>query len=494
MEHDAFLPRYTEYQAQGQVYSQGGYGAYSASEDIQETIGAKQGYQPLQYQSHQPHSSSQQIHPQAPVGNMAYNYAISEERQDQRTDPYRSAYSQQQNLQHGAPSLNHESPGAPFDETNQATFSSRHSINSSNGVNAAGQRYPMHTLQSKNSSQALSPSFHQHQNTGLTPASSVFGGQSDRYQDNADGSVIGLTTRQSYAVHDQSKLNTEEDENAEILRKVSQSGTRSGVTQGSLSSSLGRKRLTGGKWRKRGRASSEDSEEEGQERGEMRQRDSKRCWSPAFSFQSVASMGDPVETSNQIQEPFSLQLQVDSSDNYLPIKLNSIEMTVWMKIDQTNIGNNDNLLSSFVIHPKTVQVISIPMVLDYTSLTVNTNADGTFQELVTACKPVDSNSGTLVPGINLTFGGKMNVWGLSWIWKPQFSFSVDSVPCPVNARNSTTVTLPTPIAAQPSSTSGGATASQTVSGTPSATKSSGTLSQTTTGGTSSSSSLPTPTA
>ena len=158
-----------------------------------------------------------------------------------------------------------------------------------------------------------------------------------------------------------------------------------------------------------------------------------------------------------------------------------------MKIDQTNIGNNDNLPSSFVIHPRTIQVFSIPMVLDYTSLLVDTNADGTFQELITACKPVDLNSGTLVPGINLTFGGKMNVWGLSWIWKPQFSFNVDSVPCPVNARNSTTTPSPTPVASQPSSSSGGVTASQTVSDTPSATKTSGTPSQTTTGGTSASS-------
>ncbi|ORZ10575.1 hypothetical protein BCR41DRAFT_372325 [Lobosporangium transversale] len=389
------------------------------------------GYQPVQQPSHPPYPSSPILQTQ--------------DRQDYRSDPYRSAYSQHhhhQFQQRGSHSPYHDSP-ASFEEMNQMTHSSKYSLSSTNSGGGGGhngngghQQYEMRRLHS------LEPD----QTTSIP----------DQYPlPNAHSS--------------QQRLKQEEEgKNADVIPKTSsETGTPSGVGQSSLSS----------KGKKKQCYNSEDSdEEEGQERGALRQKDSKRCWccsrrtcvyisfvvliclavalyfvvprSPSFSFESVTPLGDPVVTKNQIQESFSLQMRVDSQVNYVPLRFTSLEMGVWMKIDQTKIGNNEGLPSSFLIRPRIAQVISVPMTLDYRSLKIDTNADGTLQELFTACKPVDLSSGALVPGINLTIGGKMFIRGLSWIWKPQFSFNVDRVPCPVNARKH--VTEPT----SPSSGSG----------------------------------------
>ena len=99
-----------------------------------------------------------------------------------------------------------------------------------------------------------------------------------------------------------------------------------------------------------------DDEEEGQERGASRRRDGKRCWccskrlcvymtflmailmavalyfvvprAPGFSFVSVSSMGNPVVSKNEFQEPFAVQIQVDNSENYLPLRLTSMDLNV----------------------------------------------------------------------------------------------------------------------------------------------------------------------
>ncbi|KAG0008849.1 hypothetical protein BGZ80_002986 [Entomortierella chlamydospora] len=252
----------------------------------------------------------------------------------------------------------------------------------------------------------------QHSQGGATPASSEFGGgRSDRYQDLEDGSLIGTTNRQSSAMQHQYSLadsnpsaghrvkdGEEEDENAEIL--TSDKKSKNKKTNKLISV--------------------EDDEEEGQERGEMRYRDPKQ--------------------SGEVQEPFSIQMQVDSSSNYVPLRINSVEMSMWMKIDMTNIGNNNGLSSSFTIKPRTIQSISLPMMMDYTSLMIDTNADGIFQDLIAACTPVSSSSGATSLGLNLIFGGKLYISGLSWIWKPQFSFNAENVPCPVNANVTSTST------------------------------------------------------
>ncbi|KAG0258430.1 hypothetical protein BG011_003322 [Mortierella polycephala] len=440
-----------------------------------------------------------------PSPGSAAGYPIGEEQSDHVVDPYRSAYSQQplqqqQQHQHSGFSPYLGSPSNPYEDMNQTTFSSRYSQASSNGLSGGGQgqqQYPMRTLQSQDSNQALL--LHQQQQQRHL--------QSDMDQDNH--SFAGGRTQQSSAIHQLSSTESamsqraknekdedEADENAEILNRLSRSNSR---TQNSKDGGDGKE---GGffsrKKRNKGiaaahRASSEDSEEEGQERGALRQREKKRCGccsrrscvyitffaliclaiimyfivprSPGFSYVSVSPKGPPVIYSNQIQEPFSMQIRVDSSDNYLPM---------WLKIDQSKIGHNKGLQSSFTIEPKTIQVISVPMLLDYKTLKLDTYADGTLQTLIRACQVVDPNSGMSNEGINLTVGGKLKVWGLSWVWKPEFSFNVDNVPCPVNARDPNTPDLPPaspPPSPSPSATTTGS-ALPSSTGSPSASASS----------------------
>jgi len=49
---------------------------------------------------------------------------------------------------------------------------------------------------------------------------------------------------------------------------------------------------------------------------------------PGFSFVSVSSMGNPVVSKNEFQEPFAVQIQVDNSENYLPLRLTSMDLNV----------------------------------------------------------------------------------------------------------------------------------------------------------------------
>ncbi|KAF9578517.1 hypothetical protein BGW38_005637 [Lunasporangiospora selenospora] len=413
------------------------------------------------------------------------------------SDPYRSSYAQQQK-QHPLPGSSfspyqyHATP-VPYDDVNQSPYTPRYSMVSAGGHSASGQHYPMQVLHGQSSNQALNASFNQYPNqqylqqqqqlSGGTPSSSDFEDRSQDFEMEMDSATVDGRLRQPKAQH-MSKTDSvfshqhldskregrgsmdEEDENTEILagRGIAGPGGGGGGTTGNgqstRASRAGSLRSISRQARATNGANS-DSEEEGQEKGEGRYRDPKRCWccskracvylsfvmiivigvtmyfvvprAPNFSFLSVAPMGDPVVSKNSITEPFSLQIRVDSSENYLPLKLSAVEMTVWLKIDQTKIGHNNDLPSSFVIKPRQIQTISVPMTIDYTSLKIDTNADGTLQNLISACKPVDKASGVPAQGINLTFGGKLTVWGLSWIWKPQFSFNVDNVPCPVNA-------------------------------------------------------------
>ncbi|KAF9134590.1 hypothetical protein BGW39_006530 [Mortierella sp. 14UC] len=407
---------------------------------------------------------------------------------DYRQDPYRSVYAQQQHQlqqqqqqQHlGSFSPYQGSMALPFDDINQNTHHSRLSLASSS-VSGASQRYPMHVLQSQShgSTQALSTSFQQnrHQTGSIGPPASEYGSRSeqDHGERRAAATIAAakMQSKEDSGTAQQAKNDNEEDgldENTEILARNSQSGDRSAI---SLRHQKG--------------LYEESDEEEGQERGENRHRDKKRCFccsrrlcvyitfviilvlgvtmyflvprAPAFSFRSVSSLGPPTITDNrEFHENFMLHLRVDSSESYLPLKINSIEMTVWLKIDQSKIGHNDGLPSLFVIKPKAIQIISLPMVFDYTSLIIDTNADGTFQKLLEACRTINPSD------ISLTFGGKINVWGLSWIWKPQFGLNVGNIDCPVNAKDPTAD--PAPPAAQPPSLPPAATATTSANGTP----------------------------
>lgn len=106
------------------------------------------------------------------------------------------------------------------------------------------------------------------------------------------------------------------------------------------------------------------------------------------------------------------------------------------------------------------------MVFDYTSYSIDTNADGTFQTLIAACRPDNPTV------MSLTIGGKINFWGLSWIWQPQFGLNVGNIDCPVNAKDPSTTPPPPPVVVQPpppaSSGTSAPTSGATASGTPGA--------------------------
>ncbi|KAG0221439.1 hypothetical protein BGX31_009830 [Mortierella sp. GBA43] len=449
MEYDAFLPQNKGPSSQGQ----------DVLVDGQEL--GKHGYIPLQNQ-HVPYHPSPPLHPQVSTTTGYTAEVTTDDRQD-RVDPYRTA------LPH------HRGSHSPYGI--EGFNNSRYSMNSSSGASAVGgtsHQYPMQALNGQQhhghgSNSHLPSSFYTHQQhipTGATPTSSVYG---ERYQDHREGSLVGLTGRPS-PLQSNYKAATalgmpgaeeEDEEDPEILQKVA----------GSNVSRLSK----GGRHLPASASVDTDDEEEGQERGAMRRKEAKRCWccsrrvcvymsfviivilivvlyfvvprSPGFSFEAVSSMGDPVITRDQVQEPFSIRLRVDSTENYLPLRLSSIEMTI------------------------------------------ETTTDSVYMELADACTPIPQNSGKTPRGINLVIGGKMKVWGLSWIWKPQFGFNADNVPCPINAREPPPEPTPTPEPVPTTTTSTSSSSSSSVSAT--STGSTTTSSATPTG--SSSSATPRPT-
>ncbi|KAF9573117.1 hypothetical protein EC968_008966 [Mortierella alpina] len=410
----------------------GGPGASGGGLDVSHSPSFQGYHQPVQYQPALQTSPPLPMQG-APVSHPGYRASLSgyassgpgeplgasgygsggEEHLDYVVDPYRSAYSQQ-----------HTASVLPYHEDlNQPSYNPRYSIISSSGT--SGQHYPMQMLHNRDSNQALLSAPFQPQ------ASPVM------------HQLSQAESRMSQPLHQRGQ-ELEEDE-SDRLRRASHSKDDLNASQTKAFATL------------------DDSEAEEQEKGESRWREKKRC--------------PPVVTRDHIEEPFTLQVTVDNTDNYLPFRLNSLDMTVWMKIDFTKIGNNDNLPSNYVIKPRQISVISIPMALNYTSLKIDTNADGTLQTLFTACKPVPPNSPDPIVGLNLVFGGKMFVWGLSWVWKPEFSFNVDSAPCPVNARDPVEIKPPPPPQPSPTGPVNGTTtvgtrtgsATSTVTGTHSST-------------------------
>ncbi|KAF9279657.1 hypothetical protein BGZ74_002801 [Mortierella antarctica] len=420
-------------------------------------------------------------------------------------DPYRSAYSlqqlyqyqqqhvqQQQQQPHSSYQTHLASHGSssmmPYDDLS-SSYDSRYSGQSN--------QFPMYPLSPQNSNQALTAAYHHQQQLHQARRDSSIDLAGVVGRPNSRQSMTLLTpqpmragsgsktTSSSTASRRLQSEEEEEEENAEILQKVSQSGTRSGMTLAS-SQSTGKnsKKFKRGTNEPKSDIDDDDDEEEGQEKGANRQRDGKRCWccsrrlcvymsflfllvlavamffvlprSPGISFVAVVTDGDPVFSRGRIQESFTLQMRVDSSENYLPIKLSSVEMTVWWKMDMTKIGTNEGLPSSVTIHPKVVQTISMPMAFDYQSLRIDTSTDGVLQALIKACTPLPPGSTTPPDQLNLTFGGKMKVWGLSWAWKPEFSFNVGTA-CPSNAKEQETV--PVALPPPPPTTPTGATSS-----------------------------------
>ncbi|KAG0216526.1 hypothetical protein BGX28_000040 [Mortierella sp. GBA30] len=392
----------------------------------------------------------------------------NEDRSDYKADPYRSAYSYSANSNTNTNTTSGQLYGSPYqgsvsgspnpNDDYSSSFESRVSgVSSQQQSNNGHPRYPLRDLAGQDSNQALSASFyeengcHHKQNkkpattTSMTTASSEHEGlHSDKETPKITATAArspsayrSSTLRKQHLPSQPSKTDSsatkkakldEDEENDVILQKLGvltmdssngsrTGGTRSGVTHGSGRSS-----------RKKGQWTDE---------------------TPAFTFESVTSSGPPVVTKNRIREPFEIQLMADSRDNYLPLRLDKVDMTIWHAVDGTQIADNLNLASAYLLQPRMNQLMSMRMNLDYESAGKESMYDMVYQELVEACTPVDpTNSNAKIPGINITISGRLHVWGLSWIWKPEFVLDVSDLPCPVNARDRTLET-PSPSMVHP---------------------------------------------
>ncbi|KAG0025867.1 hypothetical protein BGZ81_006786, partial [Podila clonocystis] len=363
-----------------------------------------------------------------------------------------------------------------MNEDFSSSFESRYSGTSHN-------KYPMHALQDPN--QAPSSFYDEHAKTATTASSDRGGGGGgagggggvlidselrDPDQE-LDMSASGISAGEPSSMHTKTstsalqsssqpskadssgtkKAQTIEDaENDVILQKLGviskDSGTRSGITHSS-----GRSRRKG-QW-------TDDSDEEGLSRGAARRRigsqrrrrkEDEQCLccsrkaclgltftfiiclaitlffvvprSPTFTFESVMSHDAPWIGKDRIREPFTIQIMVDSRSNYLPIRVEALDVTIWHKMSGDKIADNYDLPSEFVIEPRMTQVLNIPVRLDYKAQQLpGGEEDSTFALLVQACTPVsDPSMAARLPKLDLIVEGRLHVWGLSLVWKPMF--------------------------------------------------------------------------
>jgi hypothetical protein len=280
--------------------------------------------------------------------------------------------------------------GSPnMHEDFSSSFESRFSGHSSQPNSSNSLRYPMRDLAGQDSNQALSASYYEHGRNQLqqqskkaipTATSSENGGtRSDPDLPTAVGSPFGKHTRQSTNQHPSQPSKTdssgtkkaktvEEEEDDDILQKLGvlsagSSASKSGGTRSGLTQASDRSRRKG-QW-------TSDSEEEGRAKagggrrrrggsGRQRRYAQGRCCccstracivitlsflvclsltlffaiprTPVFTYESVLSDGPVQTTKDGIEEPFTIQLLVDSTANYLPIRVNSLDLTVCLHL------------------------------------------------------------------------------------------------------------------------------------------------------------------
>ncbi|KAG0013514.1 hypothetical protein BGZ80_011024 [Entomortierella chlamydospora] len=382
----------------------------------------------------------------------------SEERSEYKADPYRSAYSQSSNNHHNN-SHNHPygSPyqgsgsGSPnpndFSSSFESKFSAVSSQQQSNG-SSNNTRYPTRDLAGQDSSQALSTSFQetdssltlqqqqpqpqpQQQNRATTASSETAGPSPDKDVDNASDYTRPSTIHPSQSSKTDSsdtkkaKNEEEEEENEVILQKL-------GVLTAESNASRSGKTYNSG----RSRRKSQWTDESDLENQERRARNRRRLGlerARRRNGQSFSSTQLPVTTANRIQESFDIQLLIDSTNNYVPIKVNALNINIILRPDKVKIADDYGFSPSLTIQPRVAQVFSIPMMLDYRS---KYGSNDTLQDLIEVCTPVDISSNATIPGMNITIRGVFRVWGLSWVWRPSFALDANNVPCPVNSKAS----------------------------------------------------------
>ncbi|KAF9107416.1 hypothetical protein BGX29_006456 [Mortierella sp. GBA35] len=354
------------------------------------------------------------------LGPFLSHYGVHEERSEYKADPYRSAYSQSVNNNNNntatTKASSHHSNGSPYlgsgsgspntHEDFSSSFESRLSGLRSQPNSSNSLRYPMRDLAGQDSNQALSASYYEHGGHGRNQQQKQ---QQQQQQQSSKRATPTATSSENGGVQ------SDQDLAAVHIRQ----STNKYLSQASKTDSSGTKKA---------KTVEEDEEDEILQK-------------LGVFFESVLSGGPAEMSKDGIEEAFHLQLLVDSRANYLPIRLNRLDMKIWLQAENTKIADNANIPVGFVIQPRVAEMHSVHMRLKYRTTQKDSGRDRILEDLIEACTLITpspqsmlpKSPGSRPPGFDLIVGGKLDVWGLSWVWKPEFSLSVEDVPCPVHA-------------------------------------------------------------
>ncbi|KAG1141497.1 hypothetical protein G6F37_006465 [Rhizopus arrhizus] len=153
---------------------------------------------------------------------------------------------------------------------------------------------------------------------------------------------------------------------------------------------------------------------------------------PTLSVSSVNDNADIKVITNSTKKSISTQwnvsLSADNSANWVPTRLNSIDLAIYDAKTLVPFGSGS--LGVMMLAPRKKSTISIPMTIYYATDSLN---DTTFQDLYNACGvQISSNvpSENRQDVLNVTFHATFHISGI--VWNPSRDINVHSLSCPTS--------------------------------------------------------------
>ncbi|KAI8059961.1 uncharacterized protein B0P05DRAFT_558220 [Gilbertella persicaria] len=153
---------------------------------------------------------------------------------------------------------------------------------------------------------------------------------------------------------------------------------------------------------------------------------------PSLSVEDVDNVGTLQVVTNTTKMSLSTQWQLnitaDNSDNWVPTRISSIDVTI--VDDSTQLAFGAGSTGSLVLSPRKKSAIAIPMDIHYETTLTN---DTTFQDLYNACgvqvtssMPFENQQDVLNVTLHVTF----HIAGI--VWSPMRDIPIHGLICPTN--------------------------------------------------------------
>ncbi|RIA92745.1 hypothetical protein C1645_764172 [Glomus cerebriforme] len=120
---------------------------------------------------------------------------------------------------------------------------------------------------------------------------------------------------------------------------------------------------------------------------------------------------------------FTMVVEIDNNENYVPYKFNKVDVSVF---DRT--VNNANSVATgtkldYTLQPKQVDTLDFPLTVNYTGQSLN---DPVLTNFIAACSPNVKKHTPLKLRVDVV----LFIWGIDWIYQPKISVPIPDMKCP----------------------------------------------------------------